>query len=151
MIGEDALCNPRLTKRQKLIDLLQRDISTGRLGPGEQIPTEEHLAQRYGVCRTTVRSALAELRGVGLVVIKHPHGTFVADWRRTTPVDVAYEARWMVRMPTRIEVANLGLLPQGEPVVELLHPDGRTTVYGTRRTLFSHQPPSRPPGPPAES
>jgi hypothetical protein len=37
---QDAFANPKLTERQTLIDLLQQAITTGRLGPGDQVLTE---------------------------------------------------------------------------------------------------------------
>src|SRR3954471_2227203 len=46
--------------------------------PGTRLPSVHELAQRFGVSRTVVREALAQLRAEGLVVAKQGSGVFVA-------------------------------------------------------------------------
>ncbi len=46
--------------------------------PGELIPSETELMQRFGVSRTTVRQAIADLQVAGLVEKQQGRGTFVA-------------------------------------------------------------------------
>ncbi|MBN9686508.1 GntR family transcriptional regulator [Corallococcus sp. NCSPR001] len=50
---------------------IERDIALGRLHPSGQFGPEAKLAQRYGVCRGTIREALRRLAARGLVV-QHP-------------------------------------------------------------------------------
>ena len=52
-------------------------IESGQLAPGDALPSEAALSQRYGVARGTARHALAELEGAGLVVSIHGKGRFV--------------------------------------------------------------------------
>ncbi len=52
-------------------------IETGELAPGDPLPSESTLAERYGVARGTVRHALAELEGAGLIASVHGKGRFV--------------------------------------------------------------------------
>jgi GntR family transcriptional regulator len=52
-------------------------IDGGTLAPGSQLPLEEELVQRYGISRTTVRSAVLELDRLGLIEIRRGRGTFV--------------------------------------------------------------------------
>ena len=47
---------------RQLADLLRGQIESGELGPGEPLPSELRLAQEYGISRTTVRQAIAQLR-----------------------------------------------------------------------------------------
>jgi DNA-binding GntR family transcriptional regulator len=56
---------------------LREMIQSGRLGPGEALPSESALAEQYGVARGTARHALAELEGAGLVEPVHGRGRFV--------------------------------------------------------------------------
>ena len=69
-------------KKQPLYDQLV-DILTEKIEreyrPGDLMPSERELSERYGLSRTTVRLALSELERLGLVVRQHGRGTFVAD------------------------------------------------------------------------
>lgn len=74
-------------KKQPLYDQLV-DILTEKIEkeyrPGDLLPSERELSERYGLSRTTVRLALQELEKLGMVVRQHGRGTFVAD--RSTQV-----------------------------------------------------------------
>ncbi|WP_217496015.1 GntR family transcriptional regulator [Agrococcus sp. SGAir0287] len=57
-------------------------ISSGALGPGTRLPSEQDLAKRYGVSRMTVRQALDLLASEEVIVRKHGSGTFVREHSR---------------------------------------------------------------------
>lgn len=59
-------------------DLLVEDIEQGRLRPGDRIPSEPALVERFGVGRPTVRQALSLLRSDGWATTRKGAGTFVA-------------------------------------------------------------------------
>lgn len=61
----------------QLADVIRDDISTGRLQPGQRLPSESALIERHGVSRGTAREAIGTLRGEGLVVVEHGRGAFV--------------------------------------------------------------------------
>jgi len=56
---------------------IERDIATGALRPGTRLPAEDELAAQYGVARNTVRRAVEDLRGRGLLETFHGRGTYV--------------------------------------------------------------------------
>jgi DNA-binding GntR family transcriptional regulator len=60
---------------------LEHAIERGRLTPGERLPAERVLAQRFGVSRMTLRQALGELERHGLLERSKGRygGTFVAE------------------------------------------------------------------------
>ena len=62
----------------QLVDILIEKIDH-EYQPGDLIPSERELAERYGLSRSTVRLAIQELEYLGRIVRKQGRGTFVAD------------------------------------------------------------------------
>ncbi len=58
---------------------IQRLILEGELRPGDRLPTERELAERFGVSRTSVRDAIRMLELMGLVEPRQGEGTVVRD------------------------------------------------------------------------
>lgn len=58
----------RLAKYQQIAGDLTGRITRGDLQPGDPLPSEDTLAERWGVARMTARKALQELERAGLVV-----------------------------------------------------------------------------------
>ncbi len=58
-------------------DQLVEAIKAGDFGVGDQLPTEERLAEETGVSRASVREALAALRLGGIIETRVGKGTFV--------------------------------------------------------------------------
>ena len=50
--------------------MLQRQVLSGQLKAGERLPGERELAERFGVTRLTLRSALSRLTGRGLLSVR---------------------------------------------------------------------------------
>ena len=59
-------------------DILHQQIKDQILVPGDTIPTEEELQQRFGVARSVVRQALASLADLGLIHRQRGRGSVVA-------------------------------------------------------------------------
>ncbi len=58
---------------------IQRFIVDGAMKPGDRLPSERELAERFAVSRTSVRDAIRTLEFVGLVVPRQGDGTMIAD------------------------------------------------------------------------
>ncbi len=58
---------------------LREEIASGRLRPGERLPTEQQIAGTYGVSRPIVREAVGRLKHDGLVLTRQGAGAFVAE------------------------------------------------------------------------
>jgi len=104
---------------QALADALRSQITSGRLRPGDRLPTEPQLCRSAGVSRSTVREALRLLASEHLVVtvrgvaggsfVVHPSPAQLADslcvgvslWQATGAVGVAelLEVRTMLEVP----------------------------------------------------
>lgn len=68
---------------QQIADKLGAQIESGELAPGDQLPTELELRDRYSSSRNTIRDAIKRLTSQGLVETRPGQGTFVT--RRIDP------------------------------------------------------------------
>ncbi|MCB5180259.1 GntR family transcriptional regulator [Streptomyces antimicrobicus] len=57
-------------------DIVQQ-IRAGALKPGDQVPSEAEMIERYGVSGGTIRKAMTEIRASGLVDTRHGKGSYV--------------------------------------------------------------------------
>ncbi len=64
---------------RQLAQRLRTAIANGIHKPGDRIPTEPELIERYNVSRITARQAVESLAAEGLVIRKQGKGTFVAE------------------------------------------------------------------------
>ena len=64
---------------RQIAENLEREIADGTYAPGSRIPTEFELAADLGVSRVTVRKALSELSGKGLITRRSGKGSFVSE------------------------------------------------------------------------
>ncbi|MFG1997784.1 GntR family transcriptional regulator [Spirillospora sp. NPDC048911] len=60
---------------------LRAQIESGDLAPGDALPSEHRVRERYGVSRFTARQALIMLERAGLVECIHGKGRFVRSRR----------------------------------------------------------------------
>jgi len=55
----------------EVFDRLERLITSGELQPGDEMPSERELMERFGVGRPAIREAMQSLANMGLVAISH--------------------------------------------------------------------------------
>lgn len=66
---------------RQLREIVEGEIDAGLLKPGDKIPSEAELSQKYEVSRITVRAALNELSEEGILVKIQGKGTFVTHMK----------------------------------------------------------------------
>ncbi|POX47997.1 GntR family transcriptional regulator [Streptomyces sp. Ru71] len=129
---------------------LRHQITTGRIKPGERLPSETGLADRFKVSTVTLRKALAVLQSEGLVEKIHGKGNFVrrslrkivyvGGWGTLDPWTAAEAAlRVSVRSNTVQAdgpLTTLFKVPQGSPLTEFIcishegeSPHGLARIY----------------------
>ncbi len=64
---------------QQVIDRLTYAMIYKELRPGDKLPTEMELAASFGVGRNSIREAIKILVSFGVLEIRRPEGTFVAN------------------------------------------------------------------------
>ena len=66
-----------MPKYRTVFNALQRDIHSGRLGPGDRLPSEAELELKFGASRITVGRAVRDLQLAGLVERRAGSGSYV--------------------------------------------------------------------------
>lgn len=64
---------------QQIVEGVKREITEGRLAPGQSLPSFRALAEELLVSLITVKRAYQELEREGIVFCKQGLGTFVSD------------------------------------------------------------------------
>lgn len=62
----------------RIANILREQIKSNIRAAGRKLPTEEELANRYGVSRQTIREALKLLRSEGLIATRQGSGTVIS-------------------------------------------------------------------------
>ena len=92
---------------EQIVQQVEDSILKGQLKPGDQLPAERDLAQRFGVSRTAVREAVKTLREKGLVEAYSGRGTFVTNG---TSQAIRQSLDLMIRINQQEGLANLAEL-----------------------------------------
>lgn len=106
-----------------IADALRSDVAEGRYAPGDKLPTEAALADRFGVNRHTVRHGISSLVEEGLVRTRRGAGAFVA----ATPTDYPIGRR--VRFHENLIAAGRS------PEKRVLHVEERLVTDGEAQAL----------------
>lgn len=85
-------------------DAVRRAIIRGTYQAGDKLPSERHLAEQFGVNRSTVREALHRLEAWRLVQINHGGGAVVKDPFREAGLNVL---PWLIAPNGRTDPAML--------------------------------------------
>ncbi|WP_433796543.1 GntR family transcriptional regulator [Actinoplanes sp. CA-252034] len=146
----EAHANPGTPAYQRIAATYRTGITSGELSPGDQLPTEHAIADRFGVARQTVRTGLSLLVAEGLIVARRPHGYFVRrrehmiyrpqEKSRPRPVTPEMVDRFSQqiadegRVPSqRIEVT---LVQAGPDLAERLRVEPGVPIVARRRVRF---------------
>lgn len=101
---------------KRIAEEVGRGIAEGRFASGDKLPTEHILAKTFGVSRSVVREAIAQLRNEGMVETRQGVGAFVTDPQRRATIRVeqasladAVSLRnfFQLRLPLEVEAARL--------------------------------------------
>jgi GntR family transcriptional regulator, transcriptional repressor for pyruvate dehydrogenase complex len=107
----DALIEPVKRSRiyEHIVEQIRALIREGRWAPGDQIPPERELAERFRVSRTSVREALRALEMQGVIDSRQGGGTFVrtADTEALVPPLAAAILRGRRELAEVLEVREL--------------------------------------------
>lgn len=113
------LASSAKAKYLQIADDLAAQIRSGALAPGDAVPSETELMDRYKVASGTVRKAVAELRTLQMIETHHGRGSFV---RSRPPVQRKSSDRFRRAHRKAGKAAYLAEAEQsgGEPSVNVL-------------------------------
>lgn len=107
----DVLIEPVKRSRiyEHIVEQIRALIREGRWAPGDQIPPERELAERFRVSRTSVREALRALEMQGVIDSRQGGGTFVrtADTEALVPPLAAAILRGRQELAEVLDVREL--------------------------------------------
>ncbi len=63
---------------EKVVNQFLKNLETGETKPGQKLPTQEQLAQMFGVSRSSIREAMNALSMMGYVEITRGRGSFIS-------------------------------------------------------------------------
>ena len=130
---------------RQLKEILRADIELRNLRPGDRLPGDHELCERYGVSRPVVRQALSELQYEGVLERIKGRGTFVVPQLTSQSLvqsltglheDVAALGRTL-----RSEVRTLRVTGAGGDVAARLEVPEGTAVVEIERLRFVDQEP----------
>ncbi|MEY4710573.1 MAG: hypothetical protein RIS88_23 [Pseudomonadota bacterium] len=96
----------------RVADQLARRIEGGELAPGQRLPTEQQLSERFGVSRTVVREAVSRLKSMGLLVSRQGAGVFVAPRNRARAL--AFDPSVLQSLDAVVQVVEVRRALEGE-------------------------------------
>lgn len=79
----EIVTDQKVERRPKLsetvVAAIREQLQTGLIQPGQKLPTEGQLTETFGVSRTVIREAIAQLAAAGLVEPRQGAGVFVVE------------------------------------------------------------------------
>ncbi len=117
----------------QLAVLLAERIGSGRMRPGDRLPTEAQLASDHGVSRSVVREAVHQVRSRGLLVSRQGSGMYVAEPPPHQPLP--FDPKVLESMEAVLQVVELRRVLEGEMAALAAQRTTRADVAGLKRAL----------------
>ncbi len=127
----------------QLVNILRHNVASGVLRPGDQLPSESQLCDRYGVSPMTVRRAINLLADQGVVIAEQGRGTFVKPVAMGAASFQLAELQDLLSDPTRTSVRLLEtrIISADERIArKLAIPIGQRTIYIRRLLRMNNEP-----------
>jgi GntR family transcriptional repressor for pyruvate dehydrogenase complex len=130
-----AAAEPLVAERlsDRLAARLIGQIESGRLQPGERLPSEAQLAATHGVSRSVVREAVHQVKSRGLVRSRQGSGMFVS----TSPRSLSFDPKVLESMEAVVQVIELRRVLEGEMAALAAQRASRRQVAAVRRALLA--------------
>ena len=136
--------NSPLPRYYQLKEILRERVQSEEWKPGDLIPSERELSEKYGISRMTARQALTDLVNEGLFYREQGKGTFVSQRKitqqliRLTGFTEDIKARGQ---KPGTKVLSAEMLPADETTAEKLRIDPGTLIFRLKRLRLADDKP----------
>lgn len=117
-------------------------IKTGKLNPGELLPSEREYAERYNISRMTVRQAINNLASEGLLHRQKGRGTFISEKKFEQDLQgltsFSEDMRKRGLSPSN-KIVSFQLIESTKRIAELLQLEIGEKVYEIKRIRFANE------------
>jgi len=125
----------------QLTGILRQSMAEGLLRPGDQLPSEAQLVERYGVSPMTVRRAINLLEDQGVVIAEQGRGTFVKPVAMSAATFQLSQLENLFGGAT-VQLLEARIVAADERVArKLAIKEGKRTIY-IRRLLWNNNEPA---------
>ena len=151
MLTYELKKSPGVPLYEALYRCIRGDILSGKLVPGEKLPSKRALAENLEVSKITVEAAYSQLLSEGYICSREKVGYFVEEVERHAPVPVSAEVPSPVQEAFRVDLTGGGtvkfpfsvwtrlqrevMLDYGE---KLLLPMPNQGIYELRKAISDH-------------
>jgi DNA-binding GntR family transcriptional regulator len=134
----------RAPKYQQIAAAIRTEIRSGGYRPGDKLPAESALLERFRVSLPTLRQAIGVLRAEGLIESRHGVGTFVRDDRRLQRrsrhrYGSARGRTGLLTAHLRHEITFAGRGPLPERIADVMDAEPGQEVVIRRRNLYDRE------------
>jgi len=128
---------PLVTERlsDRLAARLIEQIESGRLQPGERLPSEVQMATAHGVSRSVVREAVHQVKSRGMVRARQGAGVFVSFEPRQRAL--VFDPQVLESMEAVVQVVELRRVLEGEMAALAARRATRAQLGDIRRALVA--------------
>ena len=78
---------------EQIVDQIGQLVAKGQLKPGDRLPSERELVERFQVSRASIREAISALEMMGLIEVRSGEGTYI---RQVNIESVVTPLAWML-------------------------------------------------------
>src|SRR6266508_1437991 len=127
--------HPGQPRYRQVAARLYEQIKDGTYPPGSALPTEQQLADEYGLSRNMIRQALALLRQQGVLDVVQGSGHYVRP--RPEPEPAAVPTRADIEASSPEPMREVGYAPLPASLAAVFNDEPGSPSYFRRRTLHT--------------
>jgi GntR family transcriptional regulator, transcriptional repressor for pyruvate dehydrogenase complex len=135
----DAFDPPKITSGGTLADrvtaVLTEQIKGGEFPSGSRLPTEQVMAERFGVSRTVVRESVSRLKSDGLVEVRQGSGIVVREANMSSAFRLNIDPQDSIEAVLRVTELRRGVEAEAAALAAQRHT--RSQLADIRRALLA--------------